>query len=169
MGRRFEDITGRRFGKLTVVGFWYSEIEYGDRVNYYFCKCDCGKDIISNGRHLRYSKDRSCGCLFAKEHVKIIGKKFGRMTVVDFSNSEARSRNAAFLCKCDCGAVFYACFLKIIKHVITSCGCLTVATRMTRNSILSPDDLPHELVKLQMAVSRNRKFIKEQPAETAGK
>ena len=30
------------------------------------CKCDCGNEIIANGRTLRNGGRRSCGCLLAK-------------------------------------------------------------------------------------------------------
>lgn len=53
------DITGQRFGRLTVV-------RYVDTVGHHkrwLCKCDCGKTTISWQLGLRKGSSKSCGCL----------------------------------------------------------------------------------------------------------
>lgn len=54
------DLTGQRFGRLTVMNFAGS-----DRHNkaQWTCICDCGKTVIANGSDLRSRKTKSCGCL----------------------------------------------------------------------------------------------------------
>jgi hypothetical protein len=55
MRGRFEDLAGRKFGRLTVEGYM------GD--TRWWCKCDCGgKNIVQTG-HLKSGHVRSCGCL----------------------------------------------------------------------------------------------------------
>lgn len=66
MTRRI-DISGQRFGKLTVLNFERTErIEkaYGNvsYVSYYKCKCDCGNEKIINKNNLVTGNTKSCGC-----------------------------------------------------------------------------------------------------------
>lgn len=52
------DLTGQRFGRLTVLSL--AKIE---RKTYWYCKCDCGKETISDSSSLRTGHKKSCGCL----------------------------------------------------------------------------------------------------------
>lgn len=53
-----EDITGQKFGRLTVIEF--SHIE--KRKTYWKCRCDCGKEIITRADGLKNGHTSSCGC-----------------------------------------------------------------------------------------------------------
>ena len=59
---RFVDLTGRRFGRLLVVGKTDQKAANG---NYkWLCRCDCGKEVIVIGQSLTTRNNtRSCGCL----------------------------------------------------------------------------------------------------------
>ena len=57
--RKFEDLTGKRFGKLTVIKFAYSN----KKSRYWECKCDCGNTTFVPTQRLKGNKTRSCGCL----------------------------------------------------------------------------------------------------------
>lgn len=52
------DLTGQRFGRLEVLSL--AKVE---RKTYWLCKCDCGKETISDSSSLRTGHKRSCGCL----------------------------------------------------------------------------------------------------------
>ena len=56
-----KNMTGLRFGKLVAI----EPTEKRDcrGVVYWLCKCDCGKETIVNGSHLRRGLIKSCGCL----------------------------------------------------------------------------------------------------------
>lgn len=58
------DLSGRIFGRLTVIRQSSKRSKSGDL--YWVCSCECGneKEVISS--NLKYGKTRSCGCL-AKE------------------------------------------------------------------------------------------------------
>ena len=45
----YEDLTGRKIGKLTVIG----KSVKSDRRLYWDCICECGKQIVVKGDHLR--------------------------------------------------------------------------------------------------------------------
>lgn len=55
MPNRVVDITGQRFGKLTVV----KRIKNSS----WDCICDCGKSIIARADNLKSNRTSSCGCL----------------------------------------------------------------------------------------------------------
>ena len=55
----------------------------------------------------------------------IIGKKFGKLTVIKFipiKEREHKSRNV--LCRCDCGNFHQVNYSKLINGHTKSCGCL---------------------------------------------
>lgn len=57
------DLTGQRFGSLLVLGF--SHVDKTRSANW-FCRCDCGKEIVLKGNNLRMGNTRSCECLARK-------------------------------------------------------------------------------------------------------
>ena len=78
MGRNEIDLTGQRFGKLTVVK------EHGRKngVITWECHCDCGAIAIVKTAHLRSRYTFSCGCMKDTEWGDLTGQKFGKLTVI---------------------------------------------------------------------------------------
>lgn len=60
----FIDLTGKRFGRWTVIE---RANDYIDRKGHKFpawkCKCDCGAERVVLGGNLAKGKSKSCGCL----------------------------------------------------------------------------------------------------------
>ena len=57
----FEDLTGKEFGRLTVIGV---SGKRGNRGQYYYdCVCSCGENAIIEGSSLSSGATKSCGCL----------------------------------------------------------------------------------------------------------
>jgi hypothetical protein len=71
---RFVEMSGMKFGRLTVVSRAGS-VAYR-RVATWRCRCDCGVETIVEGRSLRSGHTKSCGC-YAIETRKKNGKKSG--------------------------------------------------------------------------------------------
>ena len=63
---KFKDLTGQRFGRLTVVERAENK---KDRVMWR-CRCDCGNEHIVRANSLVTGRCKSCGCL-QKEKVSI--------------------------------------------------------------------------------------------------
>ena len=61
MPKRREDLTGRRFGRLTVIDF-YDHNKYGQPR--WLCECDCGNTAVVTGSDIRSGSTSSCGCLW---------------------------------------------------------------------------------------------------------
>lgn len=56
------DLTGQRFGRLTVMDFVGYKTYKSGRRRLWKCKCDCGKEKIIEGASLRNGDTTSCGC-----------------------------------------------------------------------------------------------------------
>jgi len=73
-----KDLTGKKFGKLTVIKLDHKEQVYlsnGYKNGYryfYLCRCECGNEKIIQDSSLISGKTKSCGCLL-KEN-KAIGE-----------------------------------------------------------------------------------------------
>lgn len=52
------DLTGKRFGRLTVLSF----VEDHRQGTYWLCRCDCGNEKVIKGQSLREGWTKSCGC-----------------------------------------------------------------------------------------------------------
>jgi hypothetical protein len=59
MNHNFKDLTGQRFGILTVLNY-AGRNKNGNSL--WKCKCDCGNEIVTIGVDLSRGKSQSCGC-----------------------------------------------------------------------------------------------------------
>lgn len=90
------DISGQRFGRLTVL-----ERVGSNKYNYatWLCICDCGKKIVVSGKSLRTGNTKSCGCLIVddaraknEKYIKTHGKTNTRLFRV-WSSMKTRCEN----------------------------------------------------------------------------
>jgi len=66
---KFKDLTGKRFGRLTVKNLDHKEkVKNGSKI-YWYCTCECGQSAIVRADHLTRNITNSCGCL-EKENIK---------------------------------------------------------------------------------------------------
>lgn len=124
---RLKDLTGQKFGKLTVVNRAESKIDSsGKKRTRWNCICDCGNAYVALSDYLKQSECPSCGCESKKNRVEKnrinnIGEKYGRLTIIDILWDE---RPAKAICKCDCGKDYIGTKADIISGHTRSCGCL---------------------------------------------
>lgn len=111
----YGNLTGEKFGEAIVIGLDHTD-KY--RNNVWNCRCWCGKEFKAKSSDLINLKRTTC---FTKNHDKIVGKKFGRLTATsDFIIENNRRK---FLCKCDCGNISYVEADKLLRGSTKSCGC----------------------------------------------
>lgn len=120
MANKVKDITGERFGKLTVLrrsGYTDGKKKY----ILWLCRCDCGNEVLRTAPHLRQNKCSSCGKCWLINDDDYVGKQFGYWTVI--SPAKGKSRKKAYLCECKCGnrKIVNADTLKL--GTSKSCGC----------------------------------------------
>ena len=81
------DLTGQRFGRLTVIE------KTGDRDKawnlLWKCKCECGSEVNVITTYLKRGKTKSCGCL----HKELLDGKNRKMLEKQLNNPEARKNN----------------------------------------------------------------------------
>lgn len=59
----------------------------------------------------------------------LIGKRYGRLTVIENTGKKAHSRENIYLCKCDCGNRIEVRSGLLTQEKTKSCGCLYKDTR----------------------------------------
>ena len=123
----FIDLTGQKFGRLTVI----KKLDKRGNEWYWQCQCDCGNLHEVRGSSLRSGVTKSCGCLKKesdrkpKKNVKDeLNNIYGHLTVVTRDGSDNRGE-AKWLCKCDCGNPNLISVLgsNLRSGHTTSCGC----------------------------------------------
>ena len=108
---RRQDLTGKRFGKLTVL-------EYDREKQKWKCQGDCGNVTYKTTGHLNFDAV-SCGC---SQKQDLIGKRFGKLIVLEKSHNR-RNRQALWVCQCDCGNLCEKPTGQLNSGFATSCGC----------------------------------------------
>jgi len=124
------DIINRRFGRLVVLGR-YGTSDHGDIL--WRCLCDCGNTKNAAYSQIVSSKIRSCGCLY-KEYLnkktrknsksKLLGKRFGRLVVIEETDEKTNQGNYKWVCICDCGKKVMVSGGALTRGSMKSCGCI---------------------------------------------
>lgn len=123
--RKEQDLTGKKFGNLTVIK---RLAEKEDRYYRWLCQCDCGRMIKVNTKKLNRGTIRNCGCI-PKNNAKhgqiaenLTGRRFGKLVVL--KRAENRRGRTAWECQCDCGNKHIATAKELKDGKCKSCGCL---------------------------------------------
>lgn len=148
-----EDITGQKFGNLTVVRPT-ERLSGTSRV--WECKCDCGNIVCVPVSNLKSGNTKSCGC---SKFVNLAGQRFGRLTALHPTERYNFNGQRLWECRCDCGNVKYLAACNLINGSTKSCGCLN------RENITRFEDLSGKrfgrLVVLRPAKERRNGVIWE--------
>ena len=70
MGKLLNDLSGKKFGRVTVI----KRVENKNNRVAYLCKCDCGNEFITLSQHLVSGCTKSCGCLNREKASKRMAK-----------------------------------------------------------------------------------------------
>lgn len=144
------DMTGKRFGRLTVIG--RSEHRDSTTAVYWDCKCDCGTIKPIRGTTLRAGRAKSCGCLFEEKRKAgitkkdIVGQRFGRLVVLKETDERTKCGEVKYLCQCDCGNKTVVAGTSLRYGNTKSCGCL--ARESTRKRSYKHGLSNHPLYKI---------------------
>lgn len=130
-----KDLTGQKFGLLTVVGRGEDYIApSGKKRPRWICKCECGGETLCQSGTLHAGKVRSCGCLQkdnarrqaltgTNRRIDITGERFGRLVAIKPVSSD-KNNGVIWLCKCDCGCEVLQPVKRLRNGGVLSCGCL---------------------------------------------
>ena len=139
------DLTGQRFGRLTVIK---KDAERKTKTgSYWICQCDCGKVKSIRSASLRDGSIQSCGC-FRKEYLSklktedLTGLKFGKLTVLTQSINRTNDNRIKWTCQCECGNIVDVNAKDLKSFHTTSCGCIrTSIGEQLINAILTENNI----------------------------
>jgi len=148
---RAMDLTGHRYGQLTVLGFYDKK----KHITRWVCRCDCGEQCIKYSNQMRSGHVVSCGCAQRKKAKEIgegrsadlVGQVFGRLTVI--AREGSRNGKALWRCLCECRGKTLVATGSLRSGNTTSCGCFH--SEMVSEMFTNPD-----LTDEDRATSRNR-------------
>lgn len=126
------DLTGQRFGQLTVVGRAPNSNTGKSR---WHCQCECGSTTISFGSDLHRGRIHHCKSTVHNNVVDLVGERFGRLVVIERLRVTTSNRSIRWLCKCDCGRTTIATGYTIKAGNKLSCGCLISDSTRQRSTI----------------------------------
>ena len=120
------DLTGRTFGRITVIS--QAPKRKGVRGRIWNCRCSCGTEKQIPGRYL-LGGTMSCGCLnresVSERNTKdLTGRTFGRLTVLCKLDVRSSSGEVRWQCRCSCGNVVEVQSHNLLDGHSKSCGCL---------------------------------------------
>ena len=119
-----KDLTGQRFGKLTVIE---KTERTQDRYRVWRCRRDCGGEILVNTKRLKRGTVKDCGCIPKMTARRgsvaedLTGRVFGHLTVL--KRTADRHGRTCWLCRCDCGNETEAPEDVLVQGSVLSCGC----------------------------------------------
>lgn len=117
IGKVKNNLVGQRIGNLTVIGRVYNP---NNRNVLYGCLCDCGEYTTVFASNLTRNHTTSCGCVKVPN---LIGRVFGKLTVVS-KKEKTNSKDAnIYLCKCDCGEMREVEATLLLNNQVDNCGC----------------------------------------------
>ena len=152
------DLTGQKFGRLLVSEQANNLKTPNGRSHVAWnCICDCGNKIIVRGDCLRNGHTVSCGCkqrenrlLGGKSRIlDLVGKRFGKLTVIKDSGNRSPSGDVIWLCQCDCGNQTNVIGNNLTrkKYGTISCGCSHSQGEEKISQILIQSNIPFEYQK----------------------
>ena len=119
------DLTGQRFGKLVCLRLTDEKDSRGG--TQWECRCDCGEICTASLHQLRAGYKKSCGCLGTPPLKNYIGRKFHKLTVVDYDGK--RNGMHQWKCRCDCGGEVIVGQTLLQSGHTKSCGCMVRAKK----------------------------------------
>lgn len=119
-----KDLTGRRFGRLVCLEPTEQRAKSGGTI--WRCQCDCGSICLAVSTQLTHGYKKSCGCWGHPPLKDLVGKRFGRLTVLAYAGKRAGMHR--WKCRCDCGEETIVGQTLLQSGKTKSCGCLQAAS-----------------------------------------
>lgn len=131
---KIKDLTGQKFGRLTVIELDEERnTEYKKQrkyKTYWICQCKCGNVKSVNSSALIRGLTKSCGCLnkeLAKERIfkDLTNEKFGRLNVIGIARKNSKGQ-VYWNCTCECGNNCIVSSYNLTSGKTKSCGCYRI-------------------------------------------
>lgn len=126
------DITGQKFGRLTVLKMIDKPEDVKDVGTgaWCECQCDCGTIIQVKANWLKTKGVQSCGCLHRETSaqngrssaIDLTNKRFGKIVALYPTEKRVRSGSIVWHCICDCGEEKDIPSTDLVQNKTHSCG-----------------------------------------------
>ena len=144
-------LSGKKFGKGTVIKQVPKPIHLKRNGFYWLVQCECGETRIVDTTTLK-TKWTNCGCVREED---LVGKKFSFGTVVKLNHKYAGYRY--WLLQCDCGNQYKARTESLVSGNTKSCGCLNKRIGKNHPHYTGCEDLSGEYwTKLKRGAKRRK-------------
>ena len=138
-----KDLTGQRFGKLTVLS---RDLKY-KKENKWICQCECGNITSVYSVNLINNRTKSCGCLNKEKKKDITNYQSGYLIALEPTDIR-KNDNVVWKCKCThCGNICYVRESSIIGKYQKSCGCIQSYGEQIISNILKENNIKFEKQK----------------------
>lgn len=139
-GRTAEDLSGKTFGRLTVI----RRDENISGRTAWLCKCTCGNEKTVITKYLKNGAVQSCGCLrkeqLASKAKDYTDQKFGMLKIIAPTEHRDKSGCILWLCRCDCGNTIEVSQSALANGNKTSCGCAWEYNKKHLNEGIKAED-----------------------------
>lgn len=148
---KFEDLTGKKFGYLTVIERVADKVSSNgkSRQRMWKCQCTCGNICYVTGGHLKNGHTKSCGC-YKHKYEDLTGKIFGELTVLkrtcDYISPKGQ-KLIQWICKCSCGKTIIVNSNRLKSGRSKSCG--------------HPEDLTNKRFGELVVIKRDKDIIEK--------
>lgn len=138
------DLTGQTFGYWKVLS--RGENTKTGRTQW-LCHCQaCGTEKLVDGAHLRSGCSTNCGCIRLQKMIKAntkneVGKRYGRLTVLERGITPPGKRGVYWKCQCSCGNIVTIKGDYLRNGDTQSCGCLLSKGEENIQKILTAHDI----------------------------
>lgn len=125
-----KDIIGKKFNHLLITEIFYKQTVQKYKQRYARAICDCGNIVEAEAKSIVRGHIVSCKCARRKRKYDLVGKKFGRLHVLEYIKPDTTNRTITskyyynLLCRCDCGNTFRTNSAAVGRKAVSSCGCL---------------------------------------------
>ena len=132
------DITGERYGQLTVIKETNHKNSHNRRM--WLCICDCGEMVYKTLNVIKTRKNPACkNCTMEKlkdtgrgNNKNITNLKFGRLTAL-MPTEDRIQRSTLWMCVCECGNKKSVSVRDLSSGNTLSCGCLQTEALARKN------------------------------------
>jgi hypothetical protein len=121
---KIKDLTGMKFGRLTVISF--NKINRFHQATWNVV-CNCGNASVAVGSAMLSGITVSCGCQqydnFRKKRLELSGMRFGRLVAIEITGKKNNAGRYYWRCICDCGKETVVTSSSLVSGGTLSCGC----------------------------------------------
>lgn len=141
---KYKYLIGTKINKWTILDIKNNRT-HPDAI----CRCDCGTEKPVNIRNLIHNCSKDCGCgrkqmLRDKETKNLVGKKFGKLSVIELLPDSNKFKRRQYKCKCDCGNEIIVPSSSLTTNHTLSCGCLNSYYNIYIDEFLNNKNIRHK-------------------------